>query len=126
MWPFDSLAKFFHRPSPEERTRVEFDDTGVRCVRPDGRTDSISWNELQLVAIETNDAGPYLEDFYYYLEGSEYGFYIPNAAQGHNVFVRRLQLLAGFDDDAFGKALGSTENARFVCWKRGGPAGAGT
>jgi hypothetical protein len=68
--------------------------------------------------VETNDAGPFVEDVFFYLEGPEFGFYVPQAAEGTDELVRRLIRLPGFDSDTFGAAMCSTTNDRFTCWKR--------
>jgi hypothetical protein len=80
--------------------------------------DSVAWSDLRLVAVETNDGGPFVEDVYFYLEGSAYGFYIPQAAEGVHELVGRLAVLPSFDGDAFGAAMCCTDNARFICWTR--------
>ncbi len=107
-----------HPPPPEEQTRVVVDEEGIRCLRPDGSTHMVAWSDLQLVGVETNEAGPFIEDVYYYLEGTEYGFYIPQCAQGEKELVDRLLALPGFDCDAFSAAMCSTAAARFVCWQK--------
>jgi hypothetical protein len=94
------------------------DDIGVRCTQPDGRVDSVTWAGLQLAGVETNDAGPFVEDVYFYLEGPDYGFYIPHGAEGTDELVRHLLGLPGFDAGTFSAAMTSTANARFVCWRR--------
>ena len=35
-----------------------------------------------------------------------------------NELLSRLQQLPGFDNEAVIKAMGSTNNAKFLCWKR--------
>lgn len=115
----DWLKAVFCRRPREEGARVVVDDEGVRCIRPDGRTDVVSWSNLQLAGLETNDAGPFMEDVYFYLEGPGYGFYIPQASEGIQELVSRLAALPGFDEEAFAAAMSSTANARFVCWRRG-------
>ena len=64
-------------------TRVEVDKDHIRCLRPDGTVHEVRWDELQSVAVETNDAGPFFEDVYYLLSGPEYSFYVPQCAQAH-------------------------------------------
>jgi hypothetical protein len=96
---------------------VFVDQKRIRCVWPNGQVNAVAWSELQLAAVETRDCGPCVEDVYFYLEGPEYGFFVPQGAQGTNELVRRLTELPGFDNEAFAAAMSSTENARFVCWK---------
>lgn len=85
----------------ERRTRVESDATSVRCIRPDGSVDEVDWSDLQLVGVETNSAGPFVEDVYIYLEGTKFGFYIPQSAQEEDLLVERLFKLPSFDFEAF-------------------------
>jgi hypothetical protein len=118
MSPWRWIQHWLRPCSPEEKARVEIDDASIRCVHPEGRVDTLAWSDLRLVAVETNDAGPFLEDVYFYLEGPEYGFYIPQAAAGTDELLQCLTKLPGFDNAAFGAAMCSTANARFVCWTR--------
>jgi hypothetical protein len=118
MIPLDWVKNLFHRPSAKQQTHVIVDDNSVRCIRPDGSQDSLDWLDLQLVAVETNEGGPFVEDVYYYLEGSQFGFYIPQSAHGDGEFIRRILALPGFDHKALSAAMCSTSNERFVCWRK--------
>ena len=95
--------------------RIEVDDVGVRRTLGDGRVEVVTWAELVRVEVLTTDQGPYVEDL----------FFLLFARDGHGCAVRqdqsqallpRLHQLPGFDFTVFVTALGSTENARFVCW----------
>jgi hypothetical protein len=119
MGPFRWITALLYPRSPEQSTRVGAGDECIRCIRPDGRVDAVAWSDLQTVSVETNDAGPFVEDVYFHLEGSEYGFYVPQAAEGTDELVRRLTELPGFDSEAFLAAMRSTANERFICWRRG-------
>jgi hypothetical protein len=46
------------RVQPESRFVVTVDESGVRCLRPSGETESVTWDDLDAVIIETNDTGP--------------------------------------------------------------------
>lgn len=114
VWP-NLLARFHHR-SPEQRTCVEFDEAEIRYLGADGRLDTVRWDELRSLAIETNDGGPFVEDVYLHLVGRESSFYVPQAAQGFDDLVGRLFELPRFDCKSFARAMGSTANAYFPCW----------
>jgi hypothetical protein len=95
--------------------RIEVDDVGVRRTLVNGIVETVTWAELARVEVLTTDQGPYVEDL----------FFLLFARDGHGCAVRqdqslpllpRLHQLPGFDFAAFVTALGSTENARFVCW----------
>ena len=42
-------------PTPEAKERVVFDDRGVTRMMADGRTESVRWDDLQMVLIATNE-----------------------------------------------------------------------
>jgi hypothetical protein len=44
--------------------------------------------------------------------------FIPQSADRSGALLKRLQELPGFDNHAFIVAMGSTDDARFLCWKR--------
>lgn len=95
--------------------RVEIDDVGVRRTLGDGRVEAITWAELVRVEVMTTDEGPYAQDFFFLLFAADgHGCLVPNdQSQG---LLPRLQALPGFDNTALLSAVGSTKNARFVCW----------
>jgi len=64
---FDSLLSSETTRMPESLYQVTFDEQRVSCKQPDGEDDSLDWNELGAVVIETNDTGPWCTDFYYLL-----------------------------------------------------------
>jgi hypothetical protein len=106
---------------PPERERVTFDDEAVTRRMVDGSTETVRWDELEEVWILTTDEGPFVEDVYWMLVAGEGkgGCAVPQGAEGSDRLLERLQQLPGFDNDAVIAAMGSTDNARFVCWRRG-------
>jgi hypothetical protein len=102
---------------PEATFVVSFDEVEVRCVRPDGKVESVRWDDLQSVWIATTDDGPFGTDVYWVLEGAAGGCAIPQGAIGERELLKRLQRLPGFDSAAVVAAMGSTSNQRFDCWK---------
>ncbi len=114
------------RPDPTEPDRaaesggaaVAFDDERVTRTLPDGRTESVRWDELVAVAIETSDAGPFGDDVAWILAGTAAGCLIPSETPGMDALLIRLQQLPGFDNEAVIAAMGCTTNATFPCWRR--------
>ena len=90
----------------------------VTCHHPNGTEESVTWADLQAVLIETNDEGPFAPDVFWILVGRPGGCIIPEGATGEAELLNRLQALDGFDNDAVIAAMSSTDNQRFLCWKR--------
>jgi hypothetical protein len=99
--------------------RVEIDDTGVRRFLANGTVEAVDWNELTEVRVITTADGPAAEDVFIALiaEGSGRGCVVPQGLADDR-FVRRLQPLPGSDNAALIHAMGSTEKATFVCWRK--------
>jgi hypothetical protein len=100
-----------------ERSSVVVDERGVTCRRPGGTVEAVAWADLRAVEILTTDEGPWSEDVFWVLHGRGGGCVVPQEAEGSNALLERLQQLPGFDNAAVIRAMGSTENARFPCWK---------
>jgi len=103
---------------PEQTYRVEISADGVSCRHPHGLVETVRWDELQAVLLETNDQGPFAMDVYWILIGDQGGCVIPQGAIGEQELLRRLQMLDGFDSHAVIQAMLSTDNQRFLCWER--------
>lgn len=104
-------------------TRVICDETGVFVTRWNGQVESVTWADLETVLIETNDTGPIGDDVIWILAGRTSGCLVPSGAEGEQALLARLQELPGFDNQAVIDAMGSVENARFVCWRKPGSEG---
>lgn len=115
-----SILNFFQRGKPRQPDRVTFTDEAVTRIRPDGVEEKIRWDDLHEVGIVTTDEGPFREDVFFLLIASDgkSGCVVPQGAEGCQHLVERLLKLPGFDNEAVIKAMGSTSNAKFVCWKR--------
>ena len=108
----------FNSRRPVRVDRVTFDDVSVTRTLPDGKTEMVRWDDLQEVGLVTTDEGPAQEDVYWMLVGSAGGCAVSGSAEGINELLTRFQQLPGFDNEAVIKAMGSTSNNRFMCWKR--------
>lgn len=107
--------------APEQGFRVEITAEAVACHRPDGRVESVRWDELRAVLLESTDEGPLAIDIWWILVGQRGGCVIPQGAQGEEHLLARLQALPGFDNEAVIAAMLSVENQRFLCWERAAP-----
>ena len=97
---------------------VRFDEICVIRELEDGRTETIRWEDLQEVRIVTTDEGPFCDDVYWVLTGESSALLLPSESVGMDRLLARLQELAGFDNQAVIDAMGSVDNAQFVCWLR--------
>jgi hypothetical protein len=97
---------------------VSFDEQEVRCIRQDGSAESVRWDNLQVVLIQTTDAGPVLDDMFWVLGTSSGGCIIPSEAKGCQELMARLQRLPEFDNKSVISAATCMDNKLFVCWRR--------
>jgi hypothetical protein len=112
------LVAFKRPPTPRPRERVIVDHLGVTRIAGE-QVERVAWDELTGVDVVTTDGGPYVEDFFFVLHGGDgRGCVVPQALSEE--LLPRLQALPGFDNVAVINAIGSADNARFVCWRRPG------
>lgn len=74
------------------------------------------WSDLEEVAIETTDKGPFFEDVYYLLNFNKTKIRIEQAISGN--IVSKLQKLPNFNNEELIKSMLSTSNAIFILWKK--------
>jgi hypothetical protein len=77
---------------------------------PNGKTESIRWDELREVGIVTTDEGPWAADVFWLLLCDGVGCAVPSEAQGARTLLERLSELPGFDARAVIEAMGCTDN----------------
>jgi hypothetical protein len=98
---------------------IEITDLGVRRDLGDGTVEAVAWTDLVEVQIVTTDEGPFVDDVFFLLAGSNgKGVCVPQGAPGSEPLLDRLQKLPNFDNEQVIAAMGCSNNARFVCWKR--------
>ena len=97
---------------------VVFDGERVLFERADGATEAVRWEELREVWVLTTDQGPIADDVIWVLVGTEGGCAIPSETAGMSELLSRLQRLPAFDNEAVIRSMASTDNAKFVCWRR--------
>ena len=111
------LSRLFQK-KPDLKDRVSFDDQKIMRQMPDGRIESVRWDDLVEVGIVTTDEGPFTDDIFWILKGRSGNCAVPSEADGMKELLFRLQQLPGFNNDAVIEAAGSTSNASFQCWRR--------
>ena len=103
----------------ERQIHVTWDDASVSVKFPSGEIQTIAWGAVSRVAIETNDSGPWGADVWWLLEGCKSRVAYPQAATGDEEMLEELpRRFPGFSQEAVIRAMGCTDNARFVCWER--------
>jgi hypothetical protein len=108
------------------RSSIQIDDHGVRRELPGGKVEQVAWDDLWEVVVRTTGDGPFAEDVFFVLAGEDgTGCVVPQGAPESTRLLERLQRLPGFDNAALIRAMSSTEEARFVCWRRSPGAGEG-
>lgn len=103
---------------PEGLYNIAVTDEALAYENPDGTTETIGWDQLNRVEVVTTDEGPFLPDSFWVLTGNQTQCTIAQGAQNENLLLERLQTLPGFDNDGLISAMGSTANARFLCWDK--------
>jgi len=120
------MASLLGRPRPaqaqldhESEFVVTFDGEKILCRRPEGAEETVRWNELGTVLVETNDLGPAAADVFWFLisQDKKSGCAFPPGATGDSELIKRLQELPGFDNEAVITAMTSAENQHFLCWQ---------
>jgi hypothetical protein len=102
-----------------QRVSFEFDEQGGRRLVDGAVVEQVAWDDLIGVDIVTTDQGPAMEDVFFVLHGSDgKGAVVPQEIAVAEKLLDRLQTLPGFDNGKVIDAMGCSENARFVCWKK--------
>jgi hypothetical protein len=116
------LRKIFGKEKKAKNTfgTVEFDDDEVVYYHPQDGPQSIKWEKLDEVGIVTTDDGPCVEDVFFMLLDTtqKNGCAIPQGADGVGDLIERLQQLENSSNEELIKAMGCTDNNRFVLWKK--------
>jgi hypothetical protein len=104
---------------PESQFVAAITDTEVVVRRPDGTIERVAIAAVKEIYIVTTSAGPWSADVWWLFVGSDAGkgCSFPSGATGENDLVAFVQQLPGFDNKTFITAMGSTANARFLCWR---------
>jgi hypothetical protein len=106
--------------SDAEPPVVAFDEKEIYCTfkTSAGEAGTVKWSELQEVGILTTTDGPLTNDLFWILSGENGSCVVPGQAVGCDRLLGRLQQLSSFNNMEVIRAMGSTSQARFVCWRR--------
>ena len=109
------LGPILHIPMTEEEQYIlEINDDEVRCHRPDGTMDSLSWKNLNRVEIVVTEDNP-LPATFIALHGPSSTIVIPEGATNADDLSERLFTLDGFDADTFVESMSAQTSDTFVC-----------
>src|SRR5215471_11714160 len=100
---------------------VTVTETEIVNRRPNGEIERVALEDLSAILIETNDSGPFGPDVWWLLLGSskkKSGCVFPQGATGEDDVLAFAQKLPGFDNRMLMRAMLSTDNERFLCWRR--------
>ena len=114
-------SKFFSEQSKQERESdwiVRISDTSIDVTEPKKGSLSLLISELEDVLIATNDSGPIGTDLWWILRGNGKVLVVPGGATGEKEMLHKLQQLPDFKNDEVIKAMGYTDNAEFLLWKK--------
>ena len=103
----------------EEQYILEVNDKEIRCHRPDGTMDSISWKNLLRVEVVVTEDKP-LPLTCFTLHGQSATVVIPEGATNAEELSERLFELPGFDADVFVDSMSAQTSDTFNCWQREG------
>lgn len=106
-----------HVINEEENYVLQVTDKEIRCFRPDGTLDSLSWKNLRRVEVVVTKDDP-LPGTFFALHGPTAALVIPEGAKNAEELSERLFRLPGFDADTFVDSMSSQEQKTFVCWER--------
>ena len=99
---------------------VAFDEKEIYCTfkTSSDEAGTVKWSDLHEVDILTTAGGPVSDDFFWILSGENGSCVVPGRTVGCDRLLARLQQLSGFNNMEVIRAMGSTTQARFVCWRR--------
>jgi hypothetical protein len=75
------------------------------------------WSELAEVVVRTTSHGPGAEDLFFVLRSARGVTVVVPHQETDRRFIDRLQSLPGFRAGELWRAMRSTEEAAFVCWR---------
>ena len=112
---------FYNRKAfrKEEQYQVILSDEKIRCIHPEKPNEFVLWKEISEVTIVTTDKGPHEPYIWILLSGEkEKGCIFPLGAKNSRIAIEKILGFSGLNLTLWGEALKSTENKRFVVWKK--------
>ncbi len=113
-----NFFKKFKRLQPEERYIIILTDEGLTVTHPEQAVQQIQWAEIEKIELVTTDEGPWLPDVWLVLSGGGNICSIPQGASHYEEVYDKVSALPGFDFESVLSAMTSTDNARFVLWRK--------
>ena len=101
----------------EENYIVEVSEKEIRCHRPDGTLDSLSWKNLKRVEVVVTHDDP-LPSTFFALHSQLATLVVPEGAMNVDDLSERLFELDGFDSDTFVESMSAQSAKTFLCWKK--------
>ena len=102
----------------EERWQVKILSDILEVVDPNQDIQRIRLEDINGIAIETNDSGPFGMDVIWYLSDGVSTISFPMGATGETDVMKKLQTLDGFDNQELINAMGCTDNKTFILLNR--------
>ncbi len=106
--------------SKSTEVKVWFDKESAWVHWPSKKPESIRWDSLIGVAVETTDQGPLVEDVYWHLASEKKVITYPSEATGTDDLLKRLQELPTFNNERLIEAMTCTDNRTFILWDHEG------
>ena len=121
-FPYAALKLWKGKTEPyEAEHRILVDDNLIRSIYPDDSCEEISWKDIALVEIVTNNEGPWHDDAFWLFHNidGKTGCSIPVGASNEELILDKVHSkLSGFDDEKFIEAMGCTDNQKFTVWRK--------
>ena len=99
-----------------QRTQYSFDGVTIRAHDPLGADQSLALAKITDVGVETTCLGPFAEDVFWLINRDAEAIRIPQCSPIFAVLMKHFESIEGFDWNAFGRSMSSTEDAFFACW----------
>jgi hypothetical protein len=115
-WLISLRAKHTSRVPFERDVIVSTSDFGITAAYPTGTVQAIGWASVSVIAVETNDSGPWGADLWWSLEGPSSSCRFPLGATGEAAAIDEIR---GRFPGLQVQGMNSTSNARFTCWEKG-------
>ncbi|MDM3872021.1 hypothetical protein QSV34_11750 [Porticoccus sp. W117] len=96
---------------PESDFIVHDDGIRISVIYPDGNRQSISWNELSVIEVQTYES--WGMDVWFILKSNSHEISFPLGSNGDKAVIENLKKLPGFVI----KGMNSIEKQTFTCWK---------
>ncbi|WP_024770972.1 hypothetical protein [Aquimarina macrocephali] len=103
--------------SPESKWLVEINEIEIRTVDYDGLETKLQISDISQIIIETNDTGPWGTGVWWRILGEQIILSIPGGATGESKMLESFQKFPEFNNEELIKAMSSTDNPEFLCWK---------